>query len=491
MRIRILAPIVIVFLAIISSGCAITLRSSFQDQCKTEGWTNDQCDVAFYHGLRQKFTVENGNGGYEPSYNVLTRELVLRIFDDRLTDLDDLLDYKNKDEAKFLKEFGLRAYLERQEKIFKADRDRLQLVDNHSKFREYMGESSSSRSNHHDRFNSASVFVEDLAGAYPFVSTQIEQARTNGSLKEIERFTWFANVALGRKEPDPNDPEDQNKFIWKPIKLGVEFVSYKIMDGEQPKDNNVEYIEGTRLEIADNGNVKRESKPSVKVFVSGGGYNSVVVIDKDKEGEIGFSLPDFVENSQRVNSAQGLMTGSLFSKLFYEPQSKNRIPPKDPPPIVVEIAPVGKTKVDVWETNANGWTVPMRYKNDTADNYSVEAKIKNSELDGFDHSKPKQIEHFKKTWESTGRVVEYFRPKAPYDQANLTTVSVYGKDVRLVTVDGDVIQGVVTPNSNKFLQDKPYEISYIQAERRWLIKDEDGDGKYEKKRETFETNGAR
>lgn len=486
MKNRVFSAGVVLILSVISANCAITLRSSFKDQCKAEGWTNEQCDVAFYYGVRQKFTKENGNGGYEPSYNSLTREQGLVICDARLEDLNGLLDYKNKDEAKFIKEFGLREYLERQERIFKATCGRLQYVDNFTRFKDYMGELSSIASRHLDRFSAANIFVEDLATAYPFTSAQIDQARASGNLKETERMVWFSERVLGRKEPDPNDPEDQNKFIWKPVKVGVEFVSYKIMDGEQPRDNSVEYVEGTRLEIADNGRVRRESKPSVKMFVPGNGYNSVLVIDKDKEGEVGFLLPDFIERINRVTSAESLMNDSVLSRLFYEPESQKRVPPKDPPPITVEIAPVGKSIVDVWETNPNGWPVPMRYKNDRADNFSVDHKLKGSDSDDFDHSGPKQIEYLRKTWESAGRVIEYFHPKPPYDQSNLSQVSIYGKDVRLVTAEGDVVQGVITPGSNKFLQDVPYQISYTQAERRWMLRDDDGDGKYEKKREIFE-----
>ena len=489
MKTRSISLIVLLVLSILSTGCAITIRSSFQDQCKAKSWTNDQCDVGFYDGVQQKFTKDNGNGGYEPSYNVLTRATALNMCNTRLEDLNGLLDYKNKDEAKFIKEFGLREYLERQEKIFKADCARLQLVDNYVNFRDFMGESSSVRRFHEQYFNTASIFVEDVTRAYPFINAQVEEARVNGNLKEVERVMWFSERTLGRKEPDPNDLEDSSKFVWKSVKIGVELVAYKIMDGEQPKDNSVEYVEGTRFEIASNGSIRRESKPSVKVFVPPNNYSSVVVIDKDRQGEVGFSLPDFVERTERVSSAEALMTEALFSKLFYEPDSQKRIPPKDPPAIILEIAPVGKSKVDIWEMNVNGWPLPPRYKNDTADNYSVEVKIKSSEKEDFDYSRPKQIEYFRKTWESTGRVVEYHRPKAPFDQSNLTSVSVFSKSINLVTVDGDVIQGVITPKSNKFLQDQPYQISYAhtQVGRRWMIWDEDGDGKYEKKKELAES----
>ena len=483
----------IAILSIVSSGCAVTLKGSFLEQAEKEGWTKEQQYTAYYYGLRLKFLKENAQGGYDVVYSLLPNKLALSILETRLEDLKFMLDYKNKDEAKYLEAFGLRDELEKEEKIFKAVYARLKLLENFNDFKTNMGDSSSYQNQYSDRgFNSAKIFVEDAVGAYPFVSSQIEEARTGKSLKEIEKIVWFSERTLGRKEPDPGDPEDPNKFIWKPVKVGVEFVSYKILDGDQPKDNMAEYIEGTRLEVADNGNIKRESKPSLRLFVPNNGYGSVLVIDKDKEGEIGFLLPDFVERIQRVATAQELMNDSVLSRLFYDSEQDTRIKPKSPPPLTVEIAPVGGAKIDVWETNPNGWTVPMKYKNNTADNYSVALKFKGSEDEHFDHSKHnKQVEYFRKNWESTGNVVEYFYPKPPYNEANIEQVSAFGKDLSGFLANGERIEGRITSGLNKFIQDKPYAIAYVQSEKRWMLRDEDGDGKYEGRRELFGTNGDR
>ena len=99
------------------------------------------------------------------------------------------------------------------------------------------------------------------------------------------------------------------------------------------------------------------------------------------------------------------------------------------------------------------------------------------------------MEYIRKLWTGVGdgRVVEYYHLKPPYDQANLSDANVRGNDISIVTVEGEVTQGVITPGSNKWIQDKPYEISYTLANNRWLIRDEDGDGKYEKKRQILES----
>ncbi|MBI2068520.1 MAG: hypothetical protein HYT67_00200 [Candidatus Yanofskybacteria bacterium] len=492
MRTRI-TTLVIVLLSVISGGCATTLKGSFLEQAEKEGWTKEQQYTAFYYGLRLKFLKENPQGGYDVYYAVLTNKQALTILETRLEDLKGMLDYKNKGEAKYLEEFGLRAELEREERTLKAVYARLRLLENFNDFKANMGDSNSYQNQHSDRgFNSAKIFVEDVAGAYPFTSTQVEEARAGGSLKEIERIVWFSERTLGKKEPDPDDPEDPNKFIWKPVKVGVEFVSYKILGADRPKDNMAEYVEGTRLEVADNGNIKRESKPSLRLFLPNNGYGSVLVIDKDKEGEIGFLLPDFVERVGRVATAQNLMNDSVLSRLFYEDEQSNRIPPKTPPPITVTIAPVGGNKIDVWETNPNGWTVPMRYKNNTVDNYSVGLKLKGSDDEHFDHSKPnKQIEYFRKNWDSAGNVVEYFHPKPPYNEGNIEQISAFGKDLSGFFANGDRIEGRITSGVNKFIQDRPYAIAYAQSDKRWMLRDEDGDGKYEGRRELFGANGDR
>lgn len=490
--IRRLVPIAVSLLLFMGlAGCSITLRSSFNKQCAAEGWSNDECQVYFYYGVRLKFTRENSKGGYDVYYAVMPNQLAASIIKARLDDLDYVLDYKNKDWAKYIKEFGLREELEREEKVFKAIYVRLQLRENHNNFKDYMGESSYSRPRHlDDAYDASKIFVEDVLRAYPFTSAQIDEARANGTLKEIERLVWFSERTLGRKEPDPNDPDDSNKFIWKPVKVGIEFVSYKILDAEQPRDSNAEYVEGTRLEITEDGKSERESKPALRLFVPSNGYGSVLVVDKDREGAIGFLLPDFVEKFARVTSAQNLMTDTVLSMLFYEPEQSKRVPPKDLSPITVEIAPVGKNKVDVWETNLNGWTVPLKYKNELADNYSIDVKVRGSEKEDFDSSKAKQVEYIKKIWDSNGNVVEHYKPKPPYND-NLLQAQASGKRLVLVMTNGEEESGYVTPGLNKFVQDKPYSIVYTQGEKRWMIRDEDGDGRYEKKREMFESNNAR
>ena len=465
-------------------GCAPAFGPLVREKCQNDGCTREQQYAAEAYAYRVKLTIENPDGTFSINYAILHNAEVARIVKNRLEDLAFILDYNNQDWAPYIQEFGLRPELEQQEQIFNALYARLRLVDHHNNFKEYMGERSSYLPQDHGRgYDASKVFAEDVFAAYPFTSDRIENARSSGMLKEIERFVWSARMELGRKEPDPADPDDPNKFIWRPEEVGVEFVAYKMMDTANPRDNYVDYVEGTRFTMTDKG-LKRESKPALKLFVPNGGYSVVLIIDKDKEGEVGFLLPDFVDRVSRITSAQGLVTDSILSRLFQRTEEKKRVKPKDPPPIVVEIAPVGKNKVDVWEYNTNGWTVPFKYKNERADNYSVSVKVKGEGESGYDPTSPtKQIEYFRKIWNSNGSVYEHFYPQSPFDESNVLNVSVSGNRVVLVTGDGREFTGYVTPGSNTVVKGQPYSVEYTDGEIRWLLMDEDGDGKYEKKRQ--------
>ena len=128
--------------------------------------------------------------------------------------------------------------------------------------------------------------------------------------------------------------------------------------------------------------------------------------------------------------------------------------------------------------------MPFRYKNERADNYNVSVKIKGDDQASHDPTSPtKKIEYFRKEWNGNGNVYENFYPQPPYDQSNVVNVSVSGTRVVIVTNNGDEISGYIIPSSDKFIKDVPYSIEYTESQNRWLLMDEDNDGKYEKRRQ--------
>lgn len=482
-----LARLSILILASTLSACTPTIKDNFiKDAQERMKWNKEQQHVAFRCGCRWKF-LEDKDGNYQVKYAVLPNEAVTQTIYELTLDLDSILDYKNENGwVRHLEMYpDLRKHFEEQEKIAKALLVRLRNVDNYNNFQDYMGQRSSYRPGELDRaYDSAKVFLLDMAKEFTYSSDQIEEARKAGTLKEIERFILFDQITLGHKMPDPSDPEDPNKFVWYPVKRGVEMVGYKILTNNNPKERNVEYVEGTRVTIESNGSIKRESKPAVKLFVPTSGYSAVLLVDQDQEGEIGYMLPDFVEKVQRVASAKELLSDSLFARLFKMPEYHKRVPPKKAP-MSIEIARVGGI-IDLWETNPSGWNTQFTYKNQQKDNYSVSLTIKDQFKSDHDpSSRTKQIAYIKKQWQSNGSVVEYFYPKPPYDKANIVEASAYNKRIELTTNDGDTPSGQITPDSNKWIKDKAFAVAFNESDSgpRWLLQDDDGDGVYEKRRQ--------
>src|SRR3989344_3264453 len=203
-------------------GCAPAFGPLVREKCQNDGCTREQQYAAEAYAYRVKLTIENPDGTFSINYAILHNAEVARIVKNRLEDLAFILDYNNQDWAPYIQEFGLRPELEQQEQIFNALCARLRLVDHHNNFKEYMGERSSYLPQDHGRgYDASKVFAEDVFAAYPFTSDRIENARSSGMLKEIERFVWSARMELGRKEPDPADPDDPTKFIWRPVEDGT------------------------------------------------------------------------------------------------------------------------------------------------------------------------------------------------------------------------------------------------------------------------------
>ena len=187
------ASIFLLAVPLLLGGCAPAMGPKVREYCQNSGCTKEQQYVAESYAYRVKLLKENPDGTFSVNYAVLPNTEVAKIVKNRLDDLASVLDYNNPDWGPFIKEFGLRPELERQEKIFRALYARLQLVDNYNNFKDYMGERSSYTPQEHIRgYDASKVFVEDVFAAYPFISDRIENARSSGMLKEVERFIWSA-----------------------------------------------------------------------------------------------------------------------------------------------------------------------------------------------------------------------------------------------------------------------------------------------------------
>lgn len=484
---------------LLSAGCVKRYRSEFMEKRVKRGNTEEERLAAYYDSFRfiaLKWDDAKNKFLVVPNLK-LTYEMLRKQLDDRLKDFEQILAYKNEEWAQFIKYFGLRAEYERKEELLKLTRDRVRVVELDNIFRKEMDLRADSTSGFDtdsdhggvDPYNRVDIkkfyAPADMKTLYAFESDTINEARKNGTLKEVEDFDWGADQIYGKKEPDPGDPDDQNKFTWRRIRRVMKFKGYKIISvgTEKVRIPDVDYIEGFRI----NDKGKPESRPALKVFVRQ--YKAVLVVDQDQEHELGFGLPEIVDSISRTTSARSLMNENLVSLLFPEKPKEKRIPPAKKPDMKIEVAQVGQP-VDLWEKSPDksGWKAPI-YRNNRADNYDIKIKFfkhkKDVDPDSAD-ARMRQIEHMVKIYKTTSRAVEYYKPKADYAKRNILRADDGlgdGKKIKIEFDNGEEKTGNVTPGSNLFTEDKPEKIAFDEGGKRFVIWDKDGDGTFELKME--------
>lgn len=478
------------------SGCAKSYRTEFEKLAKKQGWTKDETLAAYYYSLRLYLGKEGDDKKFTVLYSRLPMAEVSKQADKYLNDLSEALSYNDPEWNKYIDTHGLRKGFEHDELVFKAIRDTVRTAELNSLFRRLVGETSPYSGSfdeygyNHDVGYDGSIFkVEDLKVKFPFENKVISEAKARGVLVPVETFTVSHYREYDRKEPDPNYPDEPNKFVWRSAKMGLEVKKYKIIvQGERPDNNYGDYLEAYR--VLDG---KKETEPALRAFLDGKAGMAVAVIDVDKQDQAGFSLPDLVESV----SESRLMSEETVAKLFPDDKKSRRVEPKLPP-IRVEIAKAGAS-YELWETSTdpNGWGVPFTYWSEPwRDNYNVRVVLKNGTSPHHGDGRL-EVEYFTKEWTSgsryqasVGRVVEYYLPKDPFDKKLVGVRVLHNENTKKLSIilpDGNERVGLVTPGSNVFIKDKPTQIAYTLGENRWLIRDEDGDGKYEKRRKISES----
>lgn len=483
-----------------STNCSLTnrtksFRAGFTRQAEAKGYTEEQKLASLYRAYRDYFTKKNEDGSLVVLYSRLPLSEVTKQYDEYLAVLSDFLEYKDTLMNRYTKVHNLRKFFEHEEEIFQVGRARIRAAELKYVFEQMMGTISYSRA-YRDEFGyderagyrPSILMATDLSKEFPFQSELIEQAKALGTIKPIEKFELKRYIQFYEKEPDPNSPYDLNKFVWKSKEFNLEVVKYKILvEGETPKENYGNYLEAYRITDG-----KKEEAPAIRAFLDGRGGIAVAVIDTDRKGDIGFGLPDFVESV----SEKELMDDKMISRIFPDKEKHRRIPPKEPE-VRLEIVKYGEP-IDLWETSTDprGWTVPLLYKAWDEENYNIKLVFKDKENHKHNSfKKEKTLAFIAKEWTkngesripSVGAVVEYYKPKPPYNETYRDIrVDYYSDTKKLIFVDKNGIEKslIVTPGSSQVLEEKPFGIAYTFGEKRYVIKDEDGDGKFEKRKET-------
>ena len=491
------------FVSFFFGGCTPPYRQTFIDAGKEKGWTTKQTDAAFAYADRIFWSREVGENKYIIVYGKVPTSKVREQLQGSLKDLNDALDPKNREMAQYLATFNLRTDMTHDEEIAQAIYDRVRAAELQTQFKQKMGDISESgpEAEMAQGYNVRKIFVnKSLVDAFPFTSDVIDSAKKSGTLKQVATMTLDESNQYDRKEPNPNNPEDPNDFIWKARNQKIVLTEYKIIDVEKPLDNKGDYIEGYR--VIDG---VQEQYPAIKVFFPPSGGSALLLIDADENGMPGFGVPDVIEEiSSATNLSDLLHDESLLNSLFDKKESKKNREVEQAQLFKIEIAPLGK-KIDEWQKcpdeGNGGCLVPFKYANLAGDNFNVRIKFKpikaDIAADGYPnpdhaHSMYFQIEYIAKEYTKTGeqydpsagRVIEYYHPKSDFAGKVKAEVEHFDstKKLSFEFEDGSVVEGFVTPGKNKFIEETPYAKSYNVGQKRWWIESSNNDGVYDKRK---------
>ena len=450
-------------------------RSNVAVQTKSRGWTDRQSEAA--KGRAYLYFLDTHNDPLDDidtktvlplpaiKFELFSLEGIIARIDNWLSDYNDLLGYKLEEYVKYVNLFGLRPALTHDEKVMKTISARVRTAFLYNKFRkmlknEFMVSTDESDENWYDIgkiFGSVSPYI-----LYPFNIERINNARKSNNLKKIKS----CNIKIGAD-------------------VDLELSSYNVVYEASSKDDVGPYIEGYRIR-----NGRKEGHPCLKVFTSirEGEYHSVMVIDTKREGDPGFGLPDIIEDRNLIVGMEDILQDrKLIDTLFVIPKKNERTPPKISP-VYVEMAGT-EHYVDVWEKTKDaihGYKLTFNYKNQDESNYNVRFEVSES-----------KIKYIKKEWTngsrldaSYSRVVEYFKPKYPYDELllqairfNLPTGPQHVQAFLFIGKDGSSEFVPITPGINKYIQDQPSIICYSVGNQRYAIKKSHGSLIFDKKRE--------
>ncbi len=478
-------------------GCAPPYRKEFQDTANREHWDKKQELLAFAYADKIFWSKDMKNGQYIFIYSRVPVGKVAAEMEQVLKDLDEIQSPKQAEWRKYGEVYNLANDFKHEEEVEKTIYTRVHAADLENQFKASMGESYQygPEAEALKGYNIKRIFVnKPLAEAFPFKSDQIEGARKDGTLKEIQHATLDLTSKLDHKDVDPEHPDDKNAFVWKPKTLAIRLTNYKIINTEKPEDDRGNYIEGVR--IIDG---KEESAPCLKIFFPPSGGSAVVLVTTAREGEPGFGVPDILDNMSNIEDVQDVIKdGNILDALFAEKKEDER---KVPPAKVfkIEISRLDNP-IDPWQHDEKGYAVPFKYRLGLGDNYNVRIKFAKPDVDVNDtdamvaaHEGFLDIEWVAKEYTQVGQrynagpgqVIEYYRPRKEF--ANHVKAQVlFNEDTKKLSFqlpDGTAFEGFVTPGANKFIEDKPFAVAYSEGEKRWWIEREEGSDLYTKRKQ--------
>ena len=497
--------------ALFLNGCVYSLQDAcekLQSERMSPPPTREEKLAGSWGGcFRYAFMDKKSDGTWEFAPDKVKLVDVQKVVQQIQKDLNEVLDWNKESNVRILKYFGLRPHLEKEERKYGIREYRLKTAIAYETFRQFMGVAPL---NHDDEYLRRGGYklrflypLFDLESEFKFVSPDLDRAWAEKELVYIGSMVWFSREEYAFKEQDPTFSNDPNKFVWRKRIRGVEWrADKKIRSDTQPFDNTINYVEGTRVELVVDSEgratgITRELKPAVRIFTSLHGDNlDVLVADVDREGEKGFGLPDLVEKIFGVRDVNDLqmLTPVMVGKIFVEKPAKKRVEPKPLPEMIAEIVRMGESTVDPWESapTSQGWTVPIQYKSEKSDNYRIGIKLKQRKPIETDNLR--QIEFVIKKWYAPanewqvgkGEVVEYYKPKLDFANRNILETRIDLQNRKRVSISRDGLSDMtvyVASGDNPLVGEKPSAIVFTDGEKRWMIRDKDGDGIFEGRKE--------
>lgn len=519
-------------------GCKPSFEREMFKQMESTNWTREQKEAALAYGYRLIALKENSENPdrLDLNFRRLSKKKALERSEQFIRDIDDLLSYESMpDNARYVDHYELRSAFEAMEQEWLVRASRMRTAYLHQEFLKLTGEHSSvdvccvhgdggsfnpegqgysnsgygatygdyqnpvqTVTNIRDGFTWEPFHPKPIQDLYKFSVARLEDFKMRGLLRPIETSRMTINRELHLKIPDPADRDDPKKFKWEPLHLGLEIVFFKTaalkLDGEpiKPNDNVPDYAEAFRLVAApqepanqDKPGITVESQPCLKVFKVTDGV--VLVIDKDRQNEPGYGVPDSVEKVGSLRLASEVFQNhQLMGLLFGDKKQKQRAREKPKDKVLdVRIAEVGP--IDEWEVavdKAKGWPLPVGYKNEQESNFNVKLKWQKRKPDDIRPVSVRRLERVEKEWYlgdnrydgGAQAVVECFNPKDRY-AGNLIRAEVQHfqpvqgtKTLLFVFEDGGSETGLLLSGESKYIETPAILIQYSEAGERYELK---------------------
>lgn len=436
------------------SGCIKTGYERFVDNCPEE-WTARQVEAAYDLFLKE-FFMENEDGTYRIDRSTVSVDDAYAVVEGVLGDIDYVLSSPTW-RTLLLAMPSVRLGFEKEERRWQYIRTQLGQAKVYLDFLEMIGKAVDEE----DRQYDVRYLLPDQG--FDYTVDYLEAARGAGTLQEVERVVSYLYTPFGEKAPDPAAPDDPAAFVWVPKLQAFVIVSYAILNSEQPRELKADYVEVWRADI-EGDRVQTESRPCARALRKLSGRTlQVFLLDYDWPGEPGYGVPDQV---QPVYASVGSELYDRYQKYFEElatcrSEERERQRTYELPELDVQIVRAGQTEEWRGDYNADGWTVPYEYKDETGRDYTT--KLAKEEDDYV------RIECVIRVW-ADGAVWEYWTP-ADVCAGDLEQAWAAGRNVTYQPVDG-----VVTTVATSQVLGQLYAIVYKDGDEWVKIYDADGTG---------------